>query len=91
MHHFRNASILRCSDSAVETDTPSERKRPARHDKDDKEKPVSEIHRLLALANETLPVAKAAKTEKDEYESEQQSKRPRKAEEETKRWLAEHG
>ena len=78
MHDPENASILRCSDSAVETDTPTERKRPARHDKDDKEKPVSEIHRLLALANETLPVAKAAKTEKDEYESEQQSKRARK-------------
>ena len=79
MHDPGNASILRCSDSAVETDTPTERKRPARHDKDDKEKPVSKIHRLLALANETLPVAKAAKTEKDEYESVQQSKRPRKA------------
>ena len=78
MHDPGNASILRCSDSAVETDTPTERKRPARHDKDDKEKPVSEIHRLLALADETVPVAKAAKTEKDEYESEQQSKRARK-------------
>ena len=78
MHDSGNASILRCSDSAVETDTPTQRKRPARHDKDDKEKPVSEIQRLLALANDTLPVAKAAKTEKDEYESGQQSKRPRK-------------
>ena len=78
MHGLRKTSILQCSDSAVEADTPTERKRPARHDKDDKEKPVSEIHRLLALANETLPVAKAAKTEKDEYEPEQQSKRPRK-------------
>ena len=82
MHDPGNASILRRSDSAVETDTPTERKRPARHDKDDKEKPVSEIHRLLALANETLPVAKAAQTEKDEYESEQQKK---PSEEKTKR------
>ena len=73
-----NASILQRSDSVVETDTPTERKRPARHDKDDKEKSVSEVHRLLALANATLPVAKAAQTEKDEYESEQQSKRARK-------------
>ena len=79
MHVPGNASILRCSDSAVETDTPTERKRPLRHDKDDKEKALSEIHRLLALANETGRVAKAAKAEKDEYESGQQSKRPRKA------------
>ena len=69
MHDPGNASILRRS----------KRKRPAPHDKDDKEKPVSEVHRLLALSNETLPVAKATKTEKDEYESGQQSKRPRKA------------
>ena len=69
MHDPGNGSILRCS----------KRKRLAPHDKDDKEKPVSEVHRLLALSNETLPVAQAAKTEKDEYDSEQQSKRPRKA------------
>ena len=72
--------------------TPEERKRPVRHDKDDKEKPVSEIHRLLALANETGPVAKAAKTEKDEYESEQQSKRARKLKKKLKKKpSAEHG
>ena len=85
MHVPGNASILRCSDSAVETDTPTERKRPLQHDKDHKEKALSEIHRLLAFANETRRVAKAAKAEKDEYESGQQSKRLRKAEKETKR------
>ena len=85
MHDPGNTSILRCSDSAVETDTPTDRKRPAQHDKDDKEKAVSEIHRLLALANETVRVAKAAKAAKDEYEVGQQSKRPRKAEKNTKR------
>ena len=94
MHDPGNTSILRCAYALIrranalhgaqtpsQTDTPTERKRPQRRDKDDSENSVSKIHRLLALANETLPVAKAAKTEKNEYESEQQSKRPRKAKE----------
>ena len=77
-------SILQCANALHGAQTPSqtythtERKHPQRRDKDDSENSVSKIHRLLALANETLPVAKAAKTEKNEYESEQQSKRPRK-------------
>ena len=94
MHDPGNTSILRCAYALIrranalrgaqtpsQTDTPTERKRPQQRDKDDSENSVSKIHRLLALANETLPVAKAAKTEKNEYESEQQSKRPRKAKE----------
>ena len=89
MHDPGNASILRCSDSAVEPDTPAERKRPTRHDKDDKEEAVSEIHSLLLLADEPVPVAKATITKRTNSESsaatEQQSKRSRKAESETKR------
>ena len=63
MHDPANASILQCSDYVVEPDAPTERKRPVQHHKNNQEKPVSEIQRLLALANEHVPVCNAPTTE----------------------------
>ena len=63
VHDPANASMLQCSESAVEPDAPPERKRPVQHHKNDQEKPIPEIQRLLALANEDGPVCNAATTE----------------------------
>ena len=95
---FANASTPVCNPCAEEMHLYAaqrleyERKRFVQHNKDDKEKPVPEIQRLLALANEYVPVCKAATIEWTDSESsvseeepvaKQEQKRPRKSEKET--------